>query len=324
LDQDLHYLAGENTVLSWRRGAGSGIITGGYSSESRVDTKEFFMSQIFGGIVMLSVVASAAAQDGTTDKQDPICLIKTSKGDIYARLFADEAPLTVQIFLGLAEGTREFTDSSTQQKVKRPFYDNLTFHRVIKNFMIQGGCPLKTGMGGPGFRFGDEINADALGLDKIKVIDANSVPHPWLLVRSQADFNRIVMEPLKKAMGITTTEQLKARMDEFNRRIDALTLKDAYVNLGYRYNPALKSHAPTRGVLAMANSGPNTNGSQFFITLVDTPWLTGKHTVFGAVVRGMDVVDAIGNVPVGAGDKPLEPVVILSIRSVTELPAEKP
>ena len=93
-----------------------------------------------------------------------------------------------------------------------------------------------------------------------------------------------------------------------------MTLKECYENQGYRYSTTLKSRPPTRGVLAMANSGPNTNGSQFFINLVDTPWLTGKHTVFGKVIKGMDVVDEIGGVEVGERAKPLKDVKILSIR----------
>ncbi len=279
------------------------------------------MSHIFGSIVMLSMVASAAAQDKDAQKQGPLCLIKTSKGDIVVRLFADEAPKTVENFLGLAEGTKEFTDpNNPKQKIKKPFYDGLIFHRVIKDFMIQGGCPLGTGTGGPGFQFEDEINADALGLDKLKVLNEKSQPHPWLLVRSQADFDRIVMEPLMRAMGYKDRSEATKHADEFNKRIDALTVKDAYTNLGYRYNTTRKSHAPKRGVIAMANSGPNTNGSQFFIDLVDTPHLTGKHTVFGEVVKGMEVVDAIGAVPVGPGDKPLQPVRIVSIRSIKEMP----
>ncbi len=159
-------------------------------------------------------------------------LIKTNHGDIYVELFRDEAPITVKNFIELAEGRRDFIDPKTGQKAKRPFYDGLIFHRVIKDFMLQGGCPKGTGTGGPGYQFEDEFSAKA----------------------------------------------------------------------------------PVRGALAMATSGPNTNGSQFFINLIDTPWLMGKHTVFGQVIKGMDVVDEIGVVPVGAGDKPIEDVTILSIR----------
>jgi len=271
-------------------------------------------------IAVLSMVIPALAAENGVQVKDPNCLIKTNKGDIVVRLFASEAPKTVANFIGLAEGTKEFVDPKTNDKVKRPFYDGLIFHRVIKNFMIQGGCPLGTGTGSPGYKFEDEINADALGLDKMKVLSEKGQPHQWLMVRSQQDFQRVVMMPLFRAMGITSQEQLDERREEVNKRVKELTLKDVYVNQGYKYNDKLESHAPKRGVLAMANSGPNTNGSQFFINMVDTPWLTGKHTVFGEVVKGMDVVDAIGQVEVGEGSKPVEPVTIVSIRVIKPTP----
>lgn len=187
--------------------------------------------------LLMFILAASAFADTTLQKkeQNPIFVVKTSMGDIQVELFADETPETVRNFIGLAEGTKEFIDPAIDKKVKRPFYDGLTFHRVIKNFMIQGGCPKGDGTGSPGYRFDDEINT---------------------------------------------------------------------------------SHAPLRGVFAMANSGPNTNGSQFFINLVDTPWLSGKHTVFGKVVAGMDVVDNIGNVKTGAGDRPVKPIKILSIKQL--------
>ena len=144
--------------------------------------------------------------------------IKTNKGDIRLNLFADKTPLTVANFVNLS---------------KRGFYDGLTFHRVINDFMIQGGCPLGTGTGGPGYRFKDEFISE------------------------------------------------------------------------------LKHNKP--GILSMANAGPGTNGSQFFITHVPTDWLDGKHTVFGRVVSGMEAVDAIEGTETGPGDRPVEPQVITSI-----------
>jgi peptidyl-prolyl cis-trans isomerase A (cyclophilin A) len=162
----------------------------------------------------------------------------TSEGTFTIRLFDEEAPATVANFVGLATGTKAWTDPKTHQPVTRPFYDGLAFHRVIAGFMIQGGCPLGTGTGGPGFRFADEI-------------------HPRL------------------------------------------------------------RHAKA-GILSMANAGPNTNGSQFFITLAPTPWLDGKHTVFGEVVDGMEVVERIGVTPTGKpGDRPLTPVTIQSVTVTT-------
>jgi peptidyl-prolyl cis-trans isomerase A (cyclophilin A) len=243
-------------------------------------------------------------------------VIKTSVGDIRVELFAAEAPKTVRNFLELAEGRRQFTDTATGRKVKRPFYDGLIFHRVIKEFMAQGGCPKGDGTGGPGYRFEDEINATALGLDKLKAVRADGGVHAYLGVRNQQDFARVVVGPLARKMGITTEEELQKRQKEIEERLAHLTLKDCYENQGYRYSERLASHPPKRGVIAMANAGPNTNGSQFFINLVDTPSLTGKHTVFGKVVGGMDVVDKIGRVQVNARNKPLRDVKILSIREV--------
>ena len=155
----------------------------------------------------------------------------TSEGNFTVRLFDKEAPNTVANFVGLAEGTKEWTDPKSGQKVKRPYYDGLIFHRVIEGFMIQGGDPLGTGTGGPGYKFGDE------------------------------------------------------------------------------FSPGLR-HAKA-GILSMANAGPNTNGSQFFITLAPTSWLDNKHTVFGEVVDGIDVVQKIGKVPTSKpGDRPIKPVTV--------------
>jgi peptidyl-prolyl cis-trans isomerase A (cyclophilin A) len=159
----------------------------------------------------------------------------TTEGSFTIRLFDQEAPNTVANFVDLAEGTKEWTDPKTGQKVKRPYYDGLIFHRVIDGFMIQGGDPLGTGTGGPGFKFADEF-------------------HPKL------------------------------------------------------------RHAKS-GILSMANSGPNTNGGQFFITLAATAWLDGKHSVFGEVVAGLDIVEKIGKVPTSKpGDRPVKPVAIQTVK----------
>ncbi len=163
--------------------------------------------------------------------KDMIAVFETNKGTFTVKLFADKAPKTVENFVGLAKGTKEWTDPKTGNKVKKPFYDGLKFHRVIPNFMIQGGDPLGTGTGGPGFRFEDEFPADA------------------------------------------------------------------------------PKHTKP-GILSMANAGPNTNGSQFFVTVAATPWLDGKHTVFGEVIEGMDVVDSISKAPTGAMDRPVEDITI--------------
>ncbi len=260
------------------------------------------------------VITKPVAQKLEKEKStNPVLLMKTNFGDVYIELFPEEAPKTVANFMGLATGERAFVDHKTQKKVKRPFYDGLKFHRVIKEFMIQGGDPKGNGTGGPGYNFEDEINADALGLHKMKAIK-DGRPHSFLPIRNQNDFQRTIVQPLFRKMGIRSQAGLDKRMEEAKTRLSNLTLKDAYENIGYSFNAKLKSRPPLKGVLAMANSGPNTNGSQFFINLIDTPWLTGKHTVFGKVVKGMEVVEKIGETPVGTGSMPEKEVQIISIR----------
>jgi peptidyl-prolyl cis-trans isomerase A (cyclophilin A) len=161
-------------------------------------------------------------------------VIETTLGEITCRLFPEQAPNTVENFVGLARGTKQFKDPKTEQLVTRPFYDGLIFHRVIPDFMIQAGCPLGTGRGGPGYVFEDEF---ARGL-------AFDIP----------------------------------------------------------------------GKLAMANAGPNTNGSQFFITVKPTPWLDHRHTIFGQVVKSQDVVEKISTVERDSQNRPRTAVVINSVK----------
>lgn len=266
------------------------------------------------GITLATILGTATAGLGAASNANPVYTIKTNLGEIEVELFADNAPVTVKNFTDLAAGTKEFTDPATGKKVKRPFYDGLTFHRIIKDFMIQGGCPLGNGQGDPGYRFEDEIDADALGLDKLKAMDLQKGPHPYLGIRSKRDFQMMLLMPLFRKMNISSREDLEKRKTEVDDALAGLTLKQAYENMGYQYSAKGSGHPPVRGSLAMANAGPNTNGSQFFINLVDTPWLAGKHTVFGRVSGGMAVVDKIGQVPGDAQGKPAKDVIIISIR----------
>ncbi|MBC8514731.1 peptidylprolyl isomerase [bacterium] len=224
--------------------------------------------------------------------KNPVAVMETSMGDITIELLEDAAPNTVANFVELSESG---------------FYDGVVFHRVIPNFMIQGGDPQGSGIGGPGYTFADEINAEALGLTEMAV---NELPNFDQNQRLQQEVSQVVF----KELGITSQEEFDAQKDSIIQRVNTMKVAEFYEGQGVSYTPCLPSAENVRGVLSMANSGPNTNGSQFFVTQVDTPWLNGKHTVFGRVVEGMDVVDGIAGVPTGQGDKPLEPITILSMK----------
>jgi peptidyl-prolyl cis-trans isomerase A (cyclophilin A) len=161
-------------------------------------------------------------------------ILDTTEGKIVCRLFEAEAPITTKNFIDLAEGKRSWKDNVSGKGGDGSLYNGTIFHRVIPDFMIQGGDPSGTGMGGPGYKFQDETKGS---------------PH---------------------------------RFDK-------------------------------KGKLAMANAGPGTNGSQFFITVAPTPWLTGNHTIFGEVVEGQEIADNISKVARGAQDRPRKDVVLQSV-----------
>lgn len=247
---------------------------------------------------------------------NPLVEIQTSMGNIILELFPEEAPLTVANFIDLAEGRKAFTDPATGAMVTRPYYNGQIFHRVIDDFMIQGGSPTGLGNGTPGYSFQDEINARSLGLDRMSAFDEEGAPHPFLRIGSQAQFQSVILQPLLNEMGITSQQQLEDNLPAVEERISNLSVKDVYENQGYEYTETLMSRMPVRGVIAMANAGPNSNGSQFFINLIDTDWLAGKHTVFGRVRQGMEVVDAIGSTATDDMDRPVQPVRIIQIREI--------
>jgi len=179
--------------------------------------------------------STKAAPQAAPAKKPPTAIFHTTAGDLTCELFPSNAPKTVKNFIGLATGTKEWTDPKTGEKTKRPLFDGTIFHRVIPNFMIQGGDPLGQGTGGPGYSFEDEFD-------------------------SSLTFDR-------------------------------------------------------PGRLAMANSGPNTNGSQFFITEVPTPHLNGRHTIFGQCDdASVELVKKIARVPTGRADRPVDPIKITHIQ----------
>jgi cyclophilin family peptidyl-prolyl cis-trans isomerase len=275
---------------------------------------------MLGLILTLLPLAGLLAEDSAASKRPQVDIV-TSMGTIRCTLFADEAPETVATFIGLAEGTKQWTDPRTNtEQINKPCYDGLIFHRVIPGFMIQGGDPLGNGTGGPGFQFKDEINATSLGLDKEMAFDGQAL-HPQCGYMDQ-QFGVYVVQPKLAAKGIdakTPEPLVRAAIEKIMPDLKAVSLKAFYEAIGYVYSDTLPaSHLPVKGSLAMANSGPNTNGSQFFINLGDTPHLAGKHTVFGEVTSGQEVVAAIGAVATGEQNRPVKPVTIVSIRRVVE------
>ncbi len=217
--------------------------------------------------------------------------MKTELGDVSIELWPDVAPKTVENFIGLAMGTKEFTDPKGGQKVKRPFYDGLTFHRVIDDFMIQGGDPLGTGAGGPGYAFedecyepGPELKGDITDEDQALLVFQNILmPYFQRSTDPDAELKKIVDDCQQQQSGrpimIHTVEWYKEKTG-----IDKAVLAQGPLKAKVAY-----------GTICMANAGPNTNGSQFFIVTkkAGCDWLDGKHTVFGQVIRGMDVVHKI-------------------------------
>ena len=224
-------------------------------------------------------------------KKNPVVVMKTEFGDVTIELWSDIAPVTVENFVGLAMGTKEFTDPRGGQKGTRPFYDGVTFHRVIDDFMIQGGDPTGTGSGGPGYAFEDEcyeIGPELTGdiadeQQAYMVFEQLLLPYFQNTEQPDAELTAIVQDCEQQQSGrplmIHPVEwyQQKTGSDTPVRARGALKAKVAY------------------GTICMANAGPNTNGSQFFIVTKKSgcDWLDGKHTVFGQVVNGMDIVHKI-------------------------------
>lgn len=238
------------------------------------------------------------------DKKAIYAIMETTQGTMVLELYDKVAPKTVQNFIDLAQGTKEFI--SEKGKEKRPFYDGLKFHRVIPNFMAQGGCPRGDGSGGPGYRFEDEINGEALGLDKLKISETPLY---------QTQFQRMIIEHL----NIRNQEEFYSRgkeIQETAKEASSFSVLEVLHRIGYRYNNVLPSRKALRGSLAMANAGPNTNGSQFFINQVDTPHLDGLHTVFGELVEGFDVLDRI--IEAGNSNTTIRKVTIIDKRETQE------
>ena len=269
--------------------------------------QKFFL--IIGAILMASTLSSCAETFKPSEK-GVYARFQTSMGEIVVK-FYDDTPVTVSNFVGLAEGTKEWTDPRTGEKVKKPFYDGLIFHRVIKDFMLQGGDPLGTGTGGPGYAFADECYSQfskATGT----INDAATAAGAW---------ENIIIPAARRSGGRIDDAKIMALAQEVMQKqnpspLIGLSLDDLQKRLGveWKKGTGLK-HPIAYGTLCMANAGPDSNGSQFFIVTKrdGCDWLNGKHTVFGIVVSGMDVAHAIEAVKTAAGDKPEKDVVIKKV-----------
>jgi cyclophilin family peptidyl-prolyl cis-trans isomerase len=248
----------------------------------------------------------------TPQEKGLYAFFSTNKGDFVVKLFKEKTPKTVENFVGLATGTKEWIDPATGQKQKKPFYNGLIFHRVIKDFMIQGGCPLGTGTGGPGYKFEDECFTQGAEL-KGSIEDENTAVQVWnsIIVPYAQKYNGDVPDAdikaiIEKAVNEQSVQILLGKTVEYFKTKTGITEKVFSMVL---------IHPVDYATFCMANSGPNTNGSQFFIVTKKQgcSWLNGKHTVFGKVVHGMEAVHAIENVATGSKDRPLEDVVIQRI-----------
>ena len=281
-------------------------------------------------VLMLSGSGLAAADLATAtaameNASNPLMLMRTSRGDIYLELFPQSAPRNVANFIALAEARVPLFDISTTTTVTPFYYDGLTFHRILRNYLVQAGAPRAPNAPVPEYLVEDEINARQFGLHEQKVLDPFGKPHPWLNLADNADFQREILVPLYRVMGISSTEAVEARQFEIHDALKAMTLRQAYENRGYRYNERLVSREPLRGSVAMAGTAANTNAAEFFITLVDAPWLVGKATIIGRVVEGMEIVDRIDQSAVLRGDTtaatPTTATMIFDLRQVNALSA---
>ncbi|MCH8264150.1 MAG: peptidylprolyl isomerase [Proteobacteria bacterium] len=241
---------------------------------------------------------TASAELAMEDPLNPLLLISTSQGNIYIELFPNEAPRNVANFLALATGEVEFIDADTGAEFKPRYFNGLRFHRVITDFIIQTGSGAYHPRGAPADQLPDEINADYLGLDRLPVLNPDGSFNSMLNISNKAEFDEEILKPLYRRMNIESKADLLARQEAVLIQLQQMTVKRAYENQGYSYNSSNPGRGISRGVVALANKGPDTNAAEFFIALTDADWLTGKHTVIGKVVEGMEVADTIGAVPI--------------------------
>ena len=250
------------------------------------------------------------------NNSNPLMLLSTSLGDIYIELFKVEAPNNVDNFLALAHGEIEFTEKDSGNTFYPRYFDGMQFHRVIPNMLIQAGSPQYHPLGMPRRILADEINADVLGLDEQPGLNEFGEFNSLLNISDQSNFRDALLEPILQHLRIDSDSELTNRQYEIYDFIANLTIKQAYELGGYTYNSDLTTRRITRSIVALAYSGPNSNGPEFFIATSDLPWLNGKHTVIGKVVEGMETVDAINRTEIDPLDPSRFATLIYSFRAV--------
>ena len=248
------------------------------------------------------------------DSQNPLVLISTSQGEIYLELFPLEAPSNVENFIALAEGEKEFTNQDTGAPIQARYYNGMRFHRVVPGFIIQAGSPAYNPLGLQVNLVDDEINANALGLNQISALNPDGSFSDVLNIESKPDFHEEILTPLYSQRNITDIEAALSRQYQVLETLQNLSVKSVYQNQGYRYDDSLKSRPIERGTIALANSGPDSNGPEFFISLTAAEWLSGKYTVIGKVVEGQEVMDSIGNTAIDPSQFSSLSTLIYSIR----------
>jgi len=256
---------------------------------------------------MLSVsllLASFASADETSaraameNSSNPLVQISTTEGNIYLELLVNEAPQNVANFLALAAGEVEIVDPDSGQSFSPNYYDGMAFHRVVPELLIQAGSPERNVFGAPALAPADEINAIALGLDRIPAVLADGSFNPILQLGDREEMEEMILIPLYRAMEISSNTEVTQRQYEIDERLRTMSVKQVYENLGYRYTQRYSTRSIGRGTVGLANSGPNSSGPEFFIAVNQAEWLNGRYTVIGRVVEGMEIVDRINQVPV--------------------------
>jgi cyclophilin family peptidyl-prolyl cis-trans isomerase len=257
-----------------------------------------------------------SARQAMENAANPLMQIETSQGALFVELFPAEAPQNVANFIALAEGRVQVFDSQSRVRSFPNFYDNMRFHRVIPGLLIQAGSPILHPLGTPEQLLRDEINASHLGLNTLPVIEPGGSVNSLLQFSSRQQLEEQLLIPLYRSMGIDDETELLARQFEIFNRLRSLTVMELYQNLGYQYNNTLASRAVSRGTVALANRGPNSNGPEFFIPVVDAPWLSGRYTIIGKVVEGMNIVDRINQFAVDPLVYSRQSTVIFTVRQL--------